>query len=441
MSYDSSNKVISAPVSVEDAKQCVPVTLSRTVSGSPQTKQSSDVGALCGAVVGQTIPATDANGPWTVARERINKWAKYKPVRLAEIDTTSQLKADKTWKTPSELPAGVTPWWKGTSGNCGITFAAFGDIETSLKAAIDNKTTIWGYENANQFFRLIDFNEYHHEALPPTYAVSASTAQLKAGSTLKIMVATSIDDGYSVRFSDIGSFNNYYHTAAIFDGSGNLKLIHSAPKTVGQYGDGETIEIEIPWNNGTYGYDGILQENQTYYAYVFISSASYTCQTSEYVGDYTYIPMPCGEADYGMQPASFLCKADVKWATITSFCNSGERLVNWTLDMYGNGNQVQGVLRLIDLQGNIVVTGQVQQVINLNFSNGEQTMNGITVTTTVGSVTAGDGTTGYEMTNDNDPRVTLTLPTDNPEMYLVEFVCVGVDTVRAGIGHDINPNV
>lgn len=281
MSYDSSNKVISAPVSVEDAKQCVPVTLSRTVSGEPQTKQSSDVGALCGAVVGQTIPATDANGPWTVTRERINKWAKYKPVRLAEIDTTSQLKSDKMWKTPSELPAGVTPWWKGTSGNCGITFATFGDIETSLKAAIDNKTTIWGYENANQFFRLIDFNEYHHEALPPTYAVSASTAQLKAGSTLKIMVATSIDDGYSVRFSDIGSFNNYYHTAAIFDGSGNLKLIHSAPKTVGQYGDGETIEIEIPWNNGSYGYDGILQENQTYYTYVFISSASYTCQTAE----------------------------------------------------------------------------------------------------------------------------------------------------------------
>jgi hypothetical protein len=68
-------------------------------------------------------------------------------------------------------------------------------------------------------------------------------------------------------------------------------------------------------------------------------------------------------------------------------------------------------------------------------------MNGITITTTVGSVTAGDGTTGYEMTNDNDPRVTLTLPTDNPEMYLVEFVCVGVGTVRAGIGHDINPNI
>lgn len=431
MSYDSSNKVISAPVSVDDVRQCVPVTLSRTVSGEPQTKQSSDVGALCGAVVGQTIPATDADGPWTVARECINKWAKYKPVRFAEIDTTSQLKADKTWKTPSELPAGVTPWWRGAGDNCGITFAIFSDIATSLKDAIDAKTTVWGYENANQFFRLIDFSEYHHEALPPTYAVSASNAQLKTGSTLKIMVATSIDDGYSVRFSDIGSFDNYYHTAAIFDGSGNLVMIYSAPKRVGLYGDGETIEIEIPYVD----YVGKLQENQTYYAYMFISSAQYTGQTSEFVGDYTYIPMPCGGADYGMQPTSFLCKADLKWAMVDAFCPSGGRLVNWTVDVYG-ASTPSGTVRLIDLHGNIV-SGET---VLIDFSSGDQSKNGGTThSTTVTSVQAGDGTTGVEMSD--IPQTSLLLPTNNPEAYMVEFVCSAVDTVRAGIGHDINPNI
>ena len=118
-----------------------------------------------------------------------------------------------------------------------------------------------------------------------------------------------------------------------------------------------------------------------------------------------------------------------------AFCPSGGRLVNWTVDVYG-ASTPSGVIRLIDLQGNII-SGQT---VSLNFANGEQSMNGgTTYTTTVTSVTAGDGTTGVEMSD--IAQTSLLLPTNNPEMYLVEFVCSAVDTVRAGIGHDINPNV
>lgn len=402
MAYDSNTQIISAPVSIYDVQQAI-------------GNASPDLGTLCRAGT-------------------VNKWARYKPVPKNKLDTTDELKnvlTNKTWKTTAS-------WWKGTSGNCGISFLTFGSVALT-KAAIDAKTVVWSRVaptgGSTQPYRQIDFNEYCHIALPPTYALSASNAQLKAGSVLKIMVATSVDDGYGVRFSHIGSFDNYYHTVAIYDTNGNLKLIHSASKTVGQYGDGESIEIDIPYNNGSYGYQGILLENHTYYAYAFISSAQYSCATTEFSGgSYTYIPMPCGEADYGMQPTSFLCKADLKWAVVDAYCAAGGRIVTWTVDMYGNGTPT-ATIRLIDLQGNIV-SGET---VSLNFSTGEETKGGTTITTTVTSVQAGDGTPGYEMSS--GVYSSLLLPTNNPESYLVEFVCNGIDTVRAGIGHDINPNI
>ena len=406
MAYDSNTQIISAPVSVYDVQRAL-------------GNGSSDVGTLCKA-------------------NTVNKWAKYKPVGKNKIDTTDELRSDKTWKNGSVSGETAATWWKGTNQKCGINYVTYASIALT-KSAIDAKTAIWSrvapVGGGSEPFRLIDFNEYHHLAFPPTYALSASNAQLKAGSTLKIMVATSVDDGYSVRFSDIGSFDNYYHTVAIYDGSGNLKLIHSASKRVGLYGDGETIEIEIPYNNGTYGYQGKLQENQTYYAYAFISSDQYTCATREFVGNYTYIPMPCGNADYGMQPTSFMAKADLKWAMVDAFCPSGGRIVNWTVDLYGAGSPT-ATIRLIDLKGNII-SGQT---VSLNFATGAQSKNGGTShTTTVSQVQAGDGTIGYEMSD--VLQTALTLPNNNPEMYLVEFVCSAVDTVRAGIGHDINTNV
>lgn len=80
MAYN--NGKISAPVSIHDIQQCCWVRLQRTVSGQTQTKYSGDDGVLCGAKVGDIIPATDGNGSWTVtARGKINKWARYKPER------------------------------------------------------------------------------------------------------------------------------------------------------------------------------------------------------------------------------------------------------------------------------------------------------------------------------------------------------------------------
>ena len=120
----------------------------------------------------------------------INRWAKYKPVRLnGVIDTTSQLKANNTWKSSSELSS-VTPWWKGTQSSSvsyrSGTNSASG-VVTSICAGLSIKqyfgglnylTDDWdtyGWEYFWQYlvprggtvtptepYRLIDFNYYLH---------------------------------------------------------------------------------------------------------------------------------------------------------------------------------------------------------------------------------------------------------------------------------------
>lgn len=346
----------------------------------------------------------------------INKWSKYKPVGTAVINTYGQIdESTMKWKASAS-------WWRGNDGGCGITVLRTASSLASLKTAIDTQRITWDKTiptgGVSEPYRLTDFNEYHHNALPPTFALGAGDAHLVAGSTLTIMVATSADDGYSLKFSDIATYDNWYYTVAVYDTSGGLKFVCSTDKKVSEYNAGESIIFEIPYNNGTYGYDGILTAGNTYYAYAFLSSVKYDFTRFEYVGTASYLPLPCGDGDYGMTSASFRCRRDSMWATVDAFAN--ERIVEWTVYLYGAGSQVTGTIRLIDLQGNIV-SGQS---FTVDFSTGTP-------------VTAGDGTQGYAV--HSSARNTLLLPTNNPEAYLVEFIAPNI-SVRAGIGHDINPD-
>ena len=78
---------IEPPVSIHDLQKSISVRLTRTVAGETQTRYSDDLGVLCGAKVGDRIPATDGRGSWTVAsRSNINRWARYKPERSSAIN-------------------------------------------------------------------------------------------------------------------------------------------------------------------------------------------------------------------------------------------------------------------------------------------------------------------------------------------------------------------
>lgn len=371
-----SNGIIKAPVAMSDVQ---------VVIGS----QSTDLATLC----------TD---------EAINRWAKYKPVSKDLIDTTAQLDANKEWLSSAT-------WWKGTDGNCGITFSTFSTV-AAARAAIVNGVNVWNYTKPTGGsyapFRLTDFNQYYHTAPCPTTSVGASDAQLKAGAILTIMVATSIDDDISLKLNHVGSFANYYYLAALFTSDGTLVLLHTSTKKVGEYNSGETISIEIPYNNGSYGYQGKLTEGTTYKCFVMMSSVAYTCSTLAQSG--TYIPLPENNSNVGLGSTDVRCLASSQYASVDAVADG--RLVSWTVNLYGAGNPTAVTVQLIYASTKAVVSGQSKTI---NFANGSVVISG-----------------GYQRTN--TMQETLTCPTADIDQYMFEFIYSSID-VRATIKHDISP--
>lgn len=334
----------------------------------------------------------------------VNKWAKYKPVVKNLISTTDQLASDKTWLSSAT-------WWKGTNSNCGITFQSYSTI-LAARTAIINKTAIWSYTKpsggAASPYRLTDFNQYDHNAMPPTTDVSATDAQMKTGATLTITAIGTAGDNEWLKLNSVGDFSNYYYLAAIYDGSGNLKLLQTTAKKVGQFTDAETIEIVIPYSD----YSLIFSQNTTYYVFMMLSSVAYSAATSAQSG--TYIPLPTDKGDYGMQAGSFECKSSSIYAYVKGWTIGSQSTgVNWQVDLYGSPSAT-GVIRLIYAATGNVVSGQSR---NLDFANGTDIGNG-------GRRLKSNALTG------------LALPDLNHESYMLEFVGAGI-TQRAIIGYDI----
>lgn len=123
------------------------------------------VGEVCNVLV-----TNHADVGWVCTRDTlINKFAKYKPVRLQNvIDTTvingvAQLNNDKTWKSTAK-------WWRGDDGRCGLSISVY-DTEYKLTQGFTND---WAYlpprgssVTPNEPYRLIDFNQYNHTARCP----------------------------------------------------------------------------------------------------------------------------------------------------------------------------------------------------------------------------------------------------------------------------------
>ena len=383
-----------------------------------------------GEDVQQVLQNQSGDGYDLMVDTDINKWAKYKPVQLNQDFTDDQLKSDKTWRDDST-------WWKAQDGKCGLAYVTK-STAASVKSAVDTKQIIWSHVPPTGPMRWTDFIQYDHDAIPPVFSIGSTDARLSAGSTLDILIATSTSTGTNLRLSDFRAFENYYYSVLIFDANGNLKMLHSGDKRMADYTDVEDVEMSIPFTSERGGYSGVFVENTTYYIYPCLTDRQYYCAYREYAGDKIYIPLPSGADDYGMQPCSFLAKAYTQWASINArVFGTGSTIVNWKVDLYGAGSPTQASLSLIDANGNVVSTGGRQQLVELNFSNGNQTKNGTTYTSTVEDVQAPDGTTGRRM--HSRIQTTLQLPTNNPELYRVKYVSLNIEAI-AGIGHDIDPD-
>lgn len=142
-------------------------------------RNTGDYGQLCGDVIWDGS-LNNGNGGWRRCYA-INKWAKYKPVRKANM-----------WNTQ-----GVANWWKADNGLCGIdadlssqnfVFSVFSSFVNRMKAGFDsasqyyNNFLNWDYapprgmavtsgppadQHSTEPYRKLDFDGYIHDAVSP----------------------------------------------------------------------------------------------------------------------------------------------------------------------------------------------------------------------------------------------------------------------------------
>lgn len=203
MAYNPTTKIVAYPVGLNDIR--------RAISGTRM-----DLGTLCSSGT------------------KINKWAKYKPVRLAVIDTATQLKSDKTWKADADwfigdkngerygmlFPNPVT----ATSPMTIIRHSDGDDVHIpgsgSFFYDLMNNNLRWTYVaptgGATSIYRQIDFNLYNHAApcpLPYTEdkTVGYSNPQNPQINYIAAFDRRSLDDDmlYGLKLDDIQPSSSY----------------------------------------------------------------------------------------------------------------------------------------------------------------------------------------------------------------------------------------
>ena len=210
MSYNPNLRIISAPVGVSDLMQVVPVTLRRTAGGVVQTVSSDDIGVLCGALAGDTVPAMDGSGSWTVlSRVNINKWAKYKPVKKAVIEPISL--ADRVTVNHGIINI---PTWANINKMANFWLG----INTTTTNAPDCgiQPDYWTYERptggSSSPYRLTDFSEhpvsantygYFHGAEAPIDYHGVSQYAINPKGNLRLLYDVGAQDPRTLTLSDL----------------------------------------------------------------------------------------------------------------------------------------------------------------------------------------------------------------------------------------------
>lgn len=158
-------------------------------------RSTGDVGQLCGDV--------DANG---TPVNRINKWAKYKPVINTLIDTTGQLDVSTGgWAANSD-------WWKGSDIHhlCGFTIPQYAAL-TEIIGTDD----VWEYlrPTGTHWKRVFDFHQYNHNAERPyTLHLPTSVRTTGRANAAARMVLGTVQTlpQYNLLLTDIGNFSTFY---------------------------------------------------------------------------------------------------------------------------------------------------------------------------------------------------------------------------------------
>ena len=343
MAYDVNTGMITGEVSVHDVQQALDTSENR-------------VGALHG---------------FGEIADKINKWAKYKPVYNTQKFYTGQAeKVEGVWEWKESAD-----WWKGSDNKCGIEHMTYNTF-TDCMDAIDNQTAVWSYNRGSTTapYRLADYLQYNHNARAPFSSFDVYNIDTSTQKPIKVSFEHDQSQPTVLQLSDLG-ITNFYITVAFFEKSGTTrgacKLIHSFNKKLGDLADSEEVMISIPYEDtDTGGYHGKLVDGRTYYMYAFLSQLKYTiAETPNSDHIYNYIPLPTTDADYGLQrtEVTITNTTTVYRIIIDPTPTENNHVVNWEIRMYHGTTSTQGTLFLYvrDNRG----TWQKNGDRNVSFAN------------------------------------------------------------------------
>ena len=212
----------------------------RNATGYPST----DLGTLCSC-------------------NKINMWAKYKPVRY-----------NFTTTRPSN-------WWKSIYGNCGITYNVFDNPQ----ALMNGLTSTNGYTyqaplgGTESPYRLGDFAGYKSDARPPVQATAFEGTYYQADNVMTLNLISYSPNEYELSASDIYSVsisNMYFGAAFLRDG-------YTTPMWITTSSTGLNQQLQVPLNS--------FYTDEIYYGVVFITDTPNTSLSSVQKSG-KFIPLP-----------------------------------------------------------------------------------------------------------------------------------------------------
>lgn len=229
------NNIVTAPVGLQEVYSLLGVSPKNGVY---------DVGYLCSNTHG-----------------KINMWSRFKPVSI--LDTYN---VDYS-----------TAWYKGTLGDCGIQPRITTLIQDIITWYDDN---VEGWEYMPPFgdkgglvispFRLLDFDGYKHNAMPPISGFVAPT-EVREHYTFTCGVRTTSDvidptEPGSLALNEIEiegkKLSQWYLGAVVTDTDGNIKIVAAGNKD----------KIDGTFGTGFPDFSSIgLSKNKPYYIYPFLS--------------------------------------------------------------------------------------------------------------------------------------------------------------------------
>lgn len=312
MAYNPNTHIISAPVSIYDLQRAVPVTLRRTNSntGQVETVSSNDLGVLCAAVVGDTIPANDGYGSWTViSRIKINMWARFRPVEYKSNGRSGSVWVNQVPDsgTPSRVSVAfgiinIPVWNDRVIGQMLNFWSEYDTTSPNRPTYIDEngQTTsdplinadYWKMKLPTSAFRLTDFvstddpttKGYYTFAEAPISGLTATSIAITPKGLLDILYTKNeagVSAGLTIRYEDLQYANNAFSWNYYF-GVALVKFVNGNPTNTRYYLTAASQMSSFQEMGAVVrGYVTNEQFPGTYLAFPFISSELLVGSASE----------------------------------------------------------------------------------------------------------------------------------------------------------------